>query len=340
MAAWTTFGGSVRGFGLVSAAPGTQTATDSAAHATAVQWDGKIVAAGTAFNAAGNRDFALARFNADGSPDTSFGCLGNGSVLLDFGGGDDVITAVTLVSGEVQEVLAAGYATIGGRREFALALFQPDGSLDTSFGNNGTVTLAVGTGAATITAVTLDPDGNIVVAGTALQNGRQVFALARFLVDAQFPGSLDPSFGNNGVVLTDLGANATAQGLTLQPDGSIVVAGTVGSGSSADVALARYQFDGASTPHSAAAALCRPMSAAQTSAAALPSSPTAAFSSAVRRRRRRPQAPLSSATRATVTLTRRSAPAATAWSCSATSAAIRAPWPCWWNRSAPATTAL
>ena len=240
----SSFGGSVRGFGLVAAAPGTQTATDSAAHATAVQADGKVVAAGTAFNAAGNRDFALVRFNADGSPDTSFGSLGNGSVLLDFGGGDDVVNAVTLIPGEGQEILAAGYATIGGRREFALALFYPDGSLDTTFGNGGTVTLAVGAGAATINTVAVDDGGNLFVAGTALQNGRQVFALAHVILNGQTPGSLDPLFGTNGVVLTDLGANASAQGLTVQSDGKIVVTGTVGGGTAADVALARYNLDG------------------------------------------------------------------------------------------------
>src|SRR5262245_23952935 len=95
------------------------------------------------------------------------------------------------------------------------------GSLDSSFGGTGVVSTAVIPGADQATAIVIQADGRIVVVGNA--NGD--IAMLRYNSD----GSLDGTFGASGVVITDLGGGETAQAVTLQTDGKIVVAGMSGT---------------------------------------------------------------------------------------------------------------
>ena len=102
---------------------------------------------------------------------------------------------------------------------------------------NGIVATRFGDGSAAARAIAIEDDGDIVVAGASSQpETGWDFALARYEPD----GSLDPSFGQNGRVTTDLGASEGANALVLQPDGKLVVAGESGG----DFALARYNPDG------------------------------------------------------------------------------------------------
>ena len=193
---------------------------DDEANAVVLQPDGKLVAAGDSF--------ALARYNADGSLDTSFGTGGKVTTPFGYGYGD----AFALVLQPDGKLVAAGesFATeTGSNYEFALARFNADGSLDTSFGTGGKVTTAFGSDNAGAFALVLQPDGKLVAAGDT----RTEFALARFNAD----GSLDPSFGGDGRVTTALFA---AYALVLQPDGKLVAAG----GSPDGLALTRYNPDG------------------------------------------------------------------------------------------------
>ena len=129
---------------------------------------------------------------------------------------------------------------------FGLARYNPDGTLDSSFGTGGRVLTRVGAATAEAHAVALQPDGDIVVAGSgfAAATAASNFAVARYTPD----GSLDPGFGTGGgVVLTPMSASgAEARGIALQSDGRIVVAGTAfASGTTNDaLALARYNADG------------------------------------------------------------------------------------------------
>jgi uncharacterized delta-60 repeat protein len=112
------------------------------------------------------------------------------------------------------------------------------GDLDTSFGGDGMVTTDFG-GGEVATAVAIQPDGKIVVAGRT--TGHEDFALARYLPD----GSLDPTFNGDGKITIDLQNNSLddATAVAVQPDGKIVVAGDssfAGSGSGVDFALVRY----------------------------------------------------------------------------------------------------
>jgi uncharacterized delta-60 repeat protein len=207
-----------------------------AANAVAIQADGKIVVAGYATTAASDYDFALARYNANGTLDSNFD--GDGRVTTDFQGGDDVVGAVVIQPDG--KILVAGAAvTTASGNDFALARYNPDGSPDTSFSGNGRrVTDILGEDQAL--GVALQADGKIVVAGVSYGSTAE-FALARYNPN----GALDTTFSIDGIVTTDFaGENDIAFDVVLQTDGKIVVAGYAGPSGNVDFALARYETDG------------------------------------------------------------------------------------------------
>ena len=171
-----------------------------------------------------------------GDLDTSFG--GDGTVVTDFGSGSyDQATALALQPDG--KIVAAGSSTASGSQDFALARYLPTGTLDISFGGDGKVLTDFGSGSeAFAVAMTLQPDGKIVVAGRCTAGGTSAFALARYLPN----GSLDPSFSGDGRVCTDFGSGswADASSMALQPNGKIVVAGRCTASGTTDFALARY----------------------------------------------------------------------------------------------------
>jgi uncharacterized delta-60 repeat protein len=204
----------------------------------AVQPDGAIVAAGFSFGTPTlQEEFALARYSSDGALDPTFGT--GGKVTTDFNSLDDGASAVALQpDGEI--VAAGGSFQSPTTRDFALARYKPDGSLDQAFGAGGMVTSDFGGAYDLATTVVLQPDGRIVAAGLTgvLVTDLFDFALARYDSD----GSLDASFGTGGKVTTDFaGGTDEVGGMALQPDGKIVAAGEATIGSSQDFGLARYE---------------------------------------------------------------------------------------------------
>ena len=191
--------------------------------ALVLQPDAKLVVTG------GFGDFILVRYLPNGSLDDSFGV--GGTVTSDFGGFERAIALVLQPDGKL---VVAG----GGSGEFILARYLPNGSLDPTFGIGGKVTTDFTgiEGTDDANAAVLQPDGKLVAAGRACANFACDFALARYLPD----GSLDPTFGVGGKVITDLGGNNQAGALVLQPDGKLVAAGSAGG----DFALARYGTPG------------------------------------------------------------------------------------------------
>ena len=118
------------------------------------------------------------------------------------------------------------------------------GDLDTAgFGSGfGKVITAIGTSDDEATAIALQPDGKILVAGSCFNGITFDFCLARYLAS----GTLDTSFNTNGKVITAVGTgHDTARAIALQPDGKIVVAGHCYNGSNDDFCLARYLASGA-----------------------------------------------------------------------------------------------
>jgi uncharacterized delta-60 repeat protein len=182
----------------------------------AVDSDGRIVIAGTT-----NFDFGLARYDSNGSIDISFGSGFSGRVASDFG--DTEFASALAVEPSDGRLLVAGSARnpATGTYRFIVARYNPNGSLDSTFGNGGRVFTTIGS-QSFASGMTIQSDGKIVVVGEAndFSTGLTGFALARYNPD----GSLDPTFGSGGTVLT-LRLAARGFGVTVLPDGRIVAVG-------------------------------------------------------------------------------------------------------------------
>ena len=212
------------------------------ASALAIQADGKIVIAGGAGGAG-----SVARFTADGTLDKSFS--GDGKVTSNFHTAIakffvEYFGVAIQTDGKIVVVGAAEPRSESGtgKRSFALARYDSDGTLDSSFGAHGRLRTAFSARRAYASGVAIQADGKIVVVGYcglrssphSIQYG---FALARYTSD----GKLDATFGRSGKVETDFtGRGGAAYGLAIQADGKIVVVGSTSGG----FTLARYDSDG------------------------------------------------------------------------------------------------
>jgi len=250
--------------------------TDAAVGHVVVQGDGKIVTAGTA----SPDSWVLARYLPDGSPDESFGVDGQvvssapGGIATGLASAPDGTLIVAgsgvvvryLSSGALDEsfgeggVASIGLARFGGivvfpdgsmvlagtshgqGSDFVAVRLAPSGARDPSFGVDGAVVTDLG-GSEGATAVLALPDGKFVAAGERADGAGADFALVRYLPD----GSLDPTFGTGGKVITDIGGPAVwdhGDDAVMAPDGKIVVVGA----SYPNIALARYLSDGSLDP--------------------------------------------------------------------------------------------
>lgn len=159
-----------------------------------------------------------------GTLDPTFGS--GGTVATDFARKVDLAQGVAVQ--DDGKIVAVGWATVAGAYRFAVARYNADGSLDATFGSGGKVTTVFGGVEDTASAVAIQADGKIVVAGTTDSNGNlnYQFAVARYNAD----GTLDPSFGSGGKVTTSLsGTYNSGHAVAIQPDGRIVVAGFAGN---------------------------------------------------------------------------------------------------------------
>lgn len=223
-----------RGFGL-NGRVAVELGLRNSGHAVVVQADGKIVVAGSVGDAAG-LNFSLLRFNRDGSLDPSFN--GDGSVTTRVSPGDDEILALGLLADG--RIIAAGYSHNGADRDFALACYRPDGSLDPLFGQAGLVLTAVGNRNEEISALTIDGQDRITVAGAVEGTAGRVLATARYDVD----GELDPSYGESGLSLVGIGADVAVEGMIKRPDGTLVVAGSSSGPQGSVLMLVGLSLDG------------------------------------------------------------------------------------------------
>ncbi len=223
------------------------------AHALALQADGKILAAGFARTTdySGSEDFAIARYNANGTPDSGFGA--GGKVTTDFGvSSPQSDRATALVVQPDGKILAAGHTlevAPNDHYNFALARYNPSGTPDPAFGSGGKVTTTPPAGSGQAYALALQPDGKIVAAGSDTSSYFSLPATSNMLlVRYTTLGAPDAAFGTGGMVSLDFAAGSDAvRGLAIQTDGKIVVVGW-GDSNGGDFGLARYLPDGALDP--------------------------------------------------------------------------------------------
>ena len=228
----TTFGG---GDGIVTTPIG---AGSEDGTTVAVQSDGKILVAGFSDNGTDD-DFAVVRYNADGTLDTSFGG-GDGIVTTPVGTEHDRVSSMQILSDG--KILVSGSTFVGGNGDFALVQYNADGTLDTSFGGgDGIVVTAVSGGSDQALSLAVQSDGKILVGGFAAVGGSWDFAVVRYNAD----GTLDTSYSGDGIATAALGAsNDKGTSLVLQADGKVIIVGHVFNGTNYDIGLARLNTDG------------------------------------------------------------------------------------------------
>jgi uncharacterized delta-60 repeat protein len=210
---------------------------DDYACSVTIQADDKIVVAGTT-----GADFALLRYNSNGSLDNTFGI--GGIVKTDLGGDYDYGRSVAIQTD--------GKIVVAGENgpDFALARYKSNGTLDSTFDYDGKVTTNFVNTYDGGYSVVIQSDGKIIVTGASWNGISQHFALARYNND----GSLDNAFGTSGKVITVIGGlpetQSAATSVLLQSDGKIIAAGyylppsTDLSDSYSRFAVARYNNNG------------------------------------------------------------------------------------------------
>jgi uncharacterized delta-60 repeat protein len=207
------------------------------ARAVVVQPDGKIVVAGGCNNT-GTFDFCAVRYNVDGTLDTSFS--GDGKVITSLGSGNDFANAAALQSdGKIVLVGTCFNASTGN--DFCAVRYDTNGSLDATFASGGIAITPITTSYDEATALAIQADGKIVLAGycTAITNFD--FCAVRYSAN----GVLDIGFNGSGSVLTPVtSGNDEARAMALQADGKIVLAGRCGTSPNLDFCAVRYNANG------------------------------------------------------------------------------------------------
>ncbi len=217
------------------------------AQAVAVQADGKLVVVGQTYkhNDFSGEDFVVTRYNTDGTLDNSFGS--GGKVRTDFPGLAAVPSSVVIQPNGKIVVAGGAFPLFTFLGNFEVVRYNPNGSLDTSFGNGGIVTTNFPEGSYA-SSVALQADGKVIAAGTVFvdfvigEPSNTDFALARYNSD----GTPDTSFGNGGQVSTDFfGMEDDAFSVLIQPDGKIVAVGSANNPATYyDFAAVRYLSNG------------------------------------------------------------------------------------------------
>lgn len=214
----------------------------------AVQEDGKILVSGSVTGSQTGNDFAVARYNPDGSPDATFGT--GGMVVTPVGPGASNDEAYAVAVRPDGKIVAGGFADnyhpgTGDRdADFVAVRYLADGSLDPTFGTAGKVITDLGS--ASDYAVDVAVRGTkTILAGRSASASQEDFTMVRY-DDA---GNLDAGFGTNGVARTDFFGSADfGEDIAIGPDGTILLAGFTRDPSNTaagqDFALARYGANG------------------------------------------------------------------------------------------------
>lgn len=206
------------------------------AYAMAIQPDGKILVGGQSNNGSGY-DLALVRYNVNGTLDNGFDA--DGKVVTATSTSTESIKAIAVQPNN--KILVAGNSWNGLDNDFMVVRYNTNGSLDTSFDNDGIVTTAINASEDDGNAIALQADGKILVAGSSWNGADNDFAVVRYLSN----GALDNTFDTDGIVTTTIGTSEDiAYAIQLQSNGKIIAAGLSDNGTDNDFALVRYNTNG------------------------------------------------------------------------------------------------
>ena len=218
------------------------------ARAIVIQPDSKIIAAGNGGSDPQHPDFFIVRYNSNGTLDPTFGSGGVATTDF-FGDVEDLFDMKLQVDGKI---VAVGYtrATPTDPTIIALARYNPNGSLDPTFGNGGKATASLPNFIFNVSGAAIQSDGKILVSGTIsdLMHTDSSCYVARFDTN----GSLDSNFGG-GIIINDFGGtfgNEAFTDVTVQTDDKVVVSGVVPGQSQDfhDFVTVRYNPNGSQDP--------------------------------------------------------------------------------------------
>ena len=199
-----------------------------------IQADGKIVVGGTASGVGGGYNFYIVRFNTDGSLDLNFGV--DGQVVHEVSVASDELADITVQADG--KIIAIGRTNGGADYDIVVVRFNPDGSIDNTFSFDGEVITDVA-GDDRIEELYVHDNGKITALGRVSVGTQQVLVI-RYNAD----GTLDNSFGSNGILLLSLvSGNVYPKGLAVTSAGEMIITAELSAGNS-DVLLARLLADG------------------------------------------------------------------------------------------------
>ena len=203
---------------------GSRVALSFTASSLLVQYDDKIVVAGS----------VLERLDNDGTIDTAFGT--NGVVTL-------AVPSSTVKEQSDGKLLVAGTTSAGVPQ---VTRYNTDGSVDTSYGTNGTVSLAVG-GSVTFTAggLAIQPGTGEAYVSLAAHGNPSLasFALAKLTTS----GTFDGTFGSGGLaeIAGYGGGTSSVGGVAVAPQGTVYTVGNYEGGTDTGLGyLMAYSSDG------------------------------------------------------------------------------------------------
>jgi len=213
--------------------------SDDLLHGIAIQSDGKIVAAGRTYDWRNQQgiNFALCRYNANGTPDNSFS--GDGKVITDFSTSQlpathDEINAL-LLQPDGKIVVAGLHAWWTSPVDFIVARYNTNGTLDPAFNGTGFITTGIGS-VDIVQSAALHSDGKIVVSGYGYGPSGNT-AIVRYKTN----GTLDSTFHGNGILNASL---SDPRSMVLQDDGKIIIGGMSNFVDGPNINLTRYNTDG------------------------------------------------------------------------------------------------
>jgi len=207
------------------------------ASAVAIQQDGKIVVVGSTDHKP-TTDIVLIRYNENGSLDYSFGI--GGIVITDINSGFDIGKSIAIQRDG--KLIVSGFTYVGNKFFMTLLRYDSNGVLDPTFGISGIIVTDIN-GRRGKMDMALQNDGRIILVGPSEVENSHHFTILRFNNN----GSLDKSFGNNGITKTTIGNYSEAESVALDLYGNIIVAGTTELGNEQFV-VAMYDKDGTLVP--------------------------------------------------------------------------------------------